>query len=377
MKKSFNYSQKWFSYYPYGSLASRGHQFLPPFKDSIACTTSCHQLQFNLIDHPKDFSFVSSRSYVTPGHTAFVNAGDDLIISRGLSYRFLDEDPVLRSYAEKCFKGQEYRLKNPSARPSFMIGGTQNYGHFIFEFLPKAVFALMHFGPEIDLYINTVCSKFFPLINYICRHMYGVEANIIDYDVPTRSYLSVEKVFFLESTFLRFPREYTQSVYFCFRTLRFINEALRACFPAPSEPDLLIYSPRGSDAKHRLLANSGEMRSLFKDNGFKIIDLGSLSQPEQITLMSRTKCLVTEAGAAGAIATLCPPGAHIIDLFPDNVVGGCASVTTTIPLKQKYTRLRGSLETSNTGIHLSDTDYLIPLSDITSHPDLFYLFKKT
>ena len=110
--------------------------------------------------------------------------------------------------------------------------------------------------------------------------------------------------------------------------------------------------------------NSKEVRSYFEANGFKVIEMGIISQRKQIALLGSCNQIIVESGADSMAPSFCPPGCRIIELMPQGMVAGFASSSTQFALNHNYSRVYGKKEVANEGNISIDHDYTINIHEI-------------
>ena len=93
------------------------------------------------------------------------------LVMDGLSYRNRGENLNLEQSIFKVLERGERINMTGEEEPVIIIGGYPNYGHFVFEFLPKIVEGIKLFGNRYDFVINSSIAKWIDLANAISQGM--------------------------------------------------------------------------------------------------------------------------------------------------------------------------------------------------------------
>ena len=91
-------------------------------------------------------------------------------------------------------------------------------------------------------------------------------------------------------------------------------------------------SPAASERGSRIVENEPELVALLSARGFTVVDPGTLSVADQITLFAEAECIVAPHGGALTNLAFASPGASVIELFAPDYVQGCYwKLSTCVP----------------------------------------------
>lgn len=71
-----------------------------------------------------------------------------------------------------------------------------------------------------------------------------------------------------------------------------------------------------ADARYRRLANEPDVAALLAQHGFELIQPGRMGLDDQVAAFAAASHVVAVHGAALANLVFCPPGAHVLEIFP-------------------------------------------------------------
>jgi len=311
---------------------------------------------------------INIKCFASSGHTGLlINPKQDSVngvfsgtlLVNGLSYRDNAENAALdKSIKNSLSSSRVFHISNVD-KPAVIVGGTNNYGHFIFEFLPKIVQSLVLFGTRYPLIVNESIKRWLDLANII-------SSSIIDelptyLVVPDGSRLVVDDCILVESTRAVERDRFIWSD----KILRVTRDsALKGRTTIHNtSPRLYLCRPRDS---HRSIENREEIRRLCEQRGFSLVEMGKLSQAQQLDLLANCSCIIIEGGADSMAGSLCPQYCKIIDLLPEGMLGGFGSLSSHLALNQRYIRVYGRTTSVNKGRLQIDNDYMINL-DLLNH----------
>jgi len=241
-------------------------------------------------------------------------------------------------------------------QPVIIVGGYANYGHFMFEFLPKIVEGLRLFGNKYEFVVNDSITRWIDIANIISKQMIGTypKFRIVPYDSCIKS----NHFIVIESTRAE-GLKYISSK----ENLNLIQEmSAKGVRSLKADSPKKIYLKRPDNVKWRKIANAEEVRAYWSRRGYSIIEMGKLSQRNQISILSNCTHIIVEAGADSMAPSLCQKGCKILELLPEGMVAGFGSATSQYALKHNYRRIYGKLTGENSGIYGIDHDYRINMT---------------
>jgi hypothetical protein len=224
------------------------------------------------------------------------------------------------------------RLSVPEA---FLLGGCQNYSHWLLDFLPR-----------MRLYPNSapplIVNK--PLLGFQLDSLklLGIEpSNLVPLDYP-RSYL-VPKLLYpcTLSSVATPPLSFDVSI------LGWLRDAFGRLFaPEPRRRKLFISRAGHPLARGRRLLNEGELAKIAAARGFEIVRCEDLSFADQVNLFSQAAVITGPHGAGFANMVFAPRQARIIELIGpryarDTSGGSLPFLKMVVPLGQQFSRIVG------------------------------------
>ena len=192
------------------------------------------------------------------------------------------------------------------------IGGSQNFGHFVFESLLKL--AVLHWCPRIQALPiavhDALPARFLEFLDILG---FSADRRIrIPFDRPSR---------FKHAWVVPHPMR-TKTSHSDFGVLPEALHALRlACAGLQRLASLQrsrLYLDR-SDARWRRLANETEILPILGQFGVTGVEMSALPARDQISLVSSAEIIVLQLGAGGAITAFAPPDCVVIELSPRHV----------------------------------------------------------
>jgi len=176
----------------------------------------------------------------------------------------------------------------------FVLGSSpgNNYYRNMITFFPRIFFLKSR---KINIAIHRNCSnKFRNFILAICNQM-NIEVHF--------SYLDDGLYHFIDS---QIPQFLKGSV-----SVKILNE-LKMHHNKTKEK---IYITR-QNANYRNLINEGDIVSILKKDGFRVVDLNNLDVFEQIELFSNAKFVVSPTGSSLTNVVFCFPGTKVVEIKP-------------------------------------------------------------
>ena len=312
-------------------------------------------IKLNVLNKNKSMLKQHGKTQIIPCTNSYLDKVENKWMINGLTYRPLRQignETIVNMLNSINVDDVEQELSKSN---NFIpIGGNKNYGHFIFEFLPKVVWALSTIGSECNFIINKSCKKWIALIDIlaliICKKIPNY--SIID-DQKVKKYSCLNPIF-IESSFA-----INSNYYSCFETLNVINRAVINTYGNKYIQKKIYLSRKEGPNTWRQLENKLEIQSIFKKKGYEIMNLSELSQEDQLKLLANTSEIVVEGGADSYSTIFCPRGCKIIELIPNNFVNGFGPISMHVPLEQNYQRVEGKVKEYNRGKLLIDKNFEI------------------
>ena len=319
----------------------------------------------------KSVALFSETFFISSNHTGILSKKDAIdkeiqnkssaVIIDGLSYRNKGKNGQLdKSILKAIGSGERIPMKDEK-EPIVIVGGYPNYGHFVFEFLPKIVEGLRLFGNKYEFVINDSITKWIDLANVIGQGMIGAypRFRIIPYD----SCITSNSFILIESTRAE-GLKYISSK----ENLNLIQEkSAKGIEDIKKDSPGKVYLKRSNSVKWRKIINAEEVRNYWEKRGYVIVEMGKLTQREQVNILCNCTHIIIEAGADSMAPSLCKKGCRILELLPDGMVAGFGSATSQYALEHYYKRIYGKRTEINTGKYGIDYDYKI---DITKFEEI-------
>ena len=240
----------------------------------------------------KDNFFLDSYNYfpITEGYYAFkagFSWGDDVGWRDKSKYEIFFSKNYLSNFNKN-------KNKFKSLSNIFVLGSSpgNNYYRNMITFFPRVFFLKPR---KINMAIHRNCSnKFRNFILAICNQM-NIEAHF--------SFLDDGLYHFIDS---QIPQFLNGSV-----SVKILNELKMNHNKAKEK----IYITR-QNANYRNLINEGDIVSILKKDGFRVVDLNNLDVFEQIELFSNAKFVVSPTGSSLTNVVFCFPGTKVVEIKP-------------------------------------------------------------
>ena len=304
---------------------------------------------FTIINKPKKVRLLSKEVRISASHTSFMN--EEAIICNGLAFRKIGENQQLIKSLKEDYQSREIN-KIKTGKRIIPIGGNSNYGHFVFEFIPKMVYAAKYINEE-NLYLFTESTRrWSDLARIVHKGITGKEINMAF--IPDKSTYYAKDVALVESSYAQGLKYYS-----CFETWLTLSKVITHLFgDNKANKKLYLRRPNNKDTWRKII-NAEEIREIAIKNNYQVIEMGKLSQEEQLVLLANCDNVIVEAGADSLAPSLCRTGANVIELIPKSMVAGFGSVSSHLALRQSYKRVIGQEGKTNRGHLEIDKDYLI------------------
>lgn len=128
----------------------------------------------------------------------------------------------------------------------------------------------------------------------------------------------------------------------------------------PTNPKRIVLNRIGT----RGLIFDAATEKLLKDNGFTTVFTENLSFAKQIELFSSSECVIGAHGAGLANTVFCPPGAKILEIFPQGYSTGAYWLVSNAA-RLNYSCAVGTRGSSEPMGHVRDYDIAIPFEIVS------------
>ena len=309
----------------------------------------------NVINKPKTFLKLNGRIQILSRMNSYYSAVENKWVTNGLVHKPLCElHQSLISDMIEDINTNEGELELTKSENYIAIGGHANYGHFLFEFLPKIIWALNTMGSDCNFIINKRSEKWLDLIDILSIILCKKIPNYTIIDQTKISKFTCLNPTFIESAFSTKGNFVT-----CFKTLNILNSAIINKYQTESPQKKLYLARESKPTSVRQLENKEEIRSIFQEKNYKVLNMSKFSQEEQLKILANASDIVVEAGADSLATIFCAPKCKITELIPENFVNICGPFSSHVPLKQNYRRLEGEVKKTATATLAIDNNFNI------------------
>lgn len=273
----------------------------------------------------------------SPG--GLISTSDAFLISEGLTHRDYDIDLFLTDFLVRR-EGERYWLNlGDAARlveaPCVFLGGSTNFGHFIFEYLSRL---------SVICRVGTIENL--PLVLYDdVPERFREFLDLAGIDESRRIYIPRDVPVAFKSLWMPSCAVYRDSV----GQLNVWPEglfSLRALVtrdyqqPVGAERARLYFSRASADSKR--VVNESQIAALLANNGFRIVNPAALSAVEQVKLVANAEVIWCPLGAAAAVTLFAPDDCIIIEMVGDGTVfGAYNSIVSARVTGRPYHRIIG------------------------------------
>lgn len=224
--------------------------------------------------------------------------------------------------------------------PCFFLGGNANFGHMIFEYLPRLVYWTE--GPVFMW--SHVPLRFHELLRVLDpspQTMIGTAGKFMDVTVSTAA----------------MGRDVKGTPYVIPQAVQWVRDH---SWPMHrGKPKLRVYAPR--KAKWRRIVNESEVESALVKEGFEIVDLDSMSMAKQVALVSACEILVLPMGAGSPIALWVNARGRIIEMGPPGIAGPFGGRVFSYVAGVPFTKIVGKNAAGEDG---RDADYTVSVPEL-------------
>ena len=290
---------------------------------------------------------IFGRSYITyePG----------LAVLRGQAHRDHDIGEFVRFYVNDIM--QEQRSRPEVMEECCFLGGQNNFGHFIFDFLCRLpaferAGVLHRFPLVVHDDLDDVWLSFLELYGVARERIIKVPR------LPASHYKS--------DWITACPNVYTSDTYsFWDDGIHDMRRKLLANSGGVG-PEKVFLGRRG--ARHRRLVNEDELWAFLESRGFAYPDFTGLKAAEQIRQVRSAKVIVSIAGAGSTITYFAPENCAIIELCPPGIAGGFASLGGATVIGQTFGRIPTEIVKDDTK-QMIDFDMTIDIAVVSQIVD--------
>lgn len=181
--------------------------------------------------------------------------------------------------------------------------GCANYGHVLYEMLPKLLILSGSMSGPLNVVVPPEATWSVPMFQHVSE-LVGLDLRFVATDAP---YLYVDHLFVCTPV-SQHNRRKSETTSDLFRLL--VDSA-----PAVNIGPRSIYVTRGSDVK-RTIMNGGRIDEMMRSMGYQIVDPGALSFLDQIAVFSQSERVVGALGAGLSNVGFCPEGADVFMIDP-------------------------------------------------------------
>ena len=355
-RTDFIISEKWFD--SLSVISPESYSVRHSFAQKTICSETLvkkENLTIVVINKPKTFLKLNGRIQILSKMNSYYSDVENKWIVNGLVHKPLCE--LHQSFINHMIEGinaNEGELELTKSENYIPIGGHGNYGHFLFEFLPKIIWALSTIGSDCNFIINKCSEKWLDLINILSIILCKKIPNYTIIDQTKITKFSCPNPTFIESAFSTEGRFVT-----CFKTLNILNLAIINKYQKQSPQKKLYLARENKPASVRQLENKEEIRSIFQEKDYKVLFMSEFSQEEQLKILANASDIVVEAGADSLATIFCPPKCKITELIPENFVNISGPFSSHVPLKQSYLRLEGEVKKMATSTLAINHNFII------------------
>jgi capsular polysaccharide biosynthesis protein len=192
---------------------------------------------------------------------------------------------------------------NPAPFVQIFKEGCANYGHVLYEMLPKLLILSGNSTGPLNVLVPPEANWSLPTFQYV-GDLLGLDLRFITTDAP---YLYVDHLIVCTPV-SQHNRRKSETTSDLFRLL--IDSA-----PKMSIGTRNIYVTRGAGVK-RSITNGARIDAMMEKMGYRIVDPGTLSFLDQVAIFSQSERVVGALGAGLSNVGFCPEGADVFMIDP-------------------------------------------------------------
>lgn len=304
-------------------------------------------------------AFLARLSDVCVFGDGFILTSDQQIFVHGLNHRnyHLDIDDYLMSSNAGVLRLDIPEITTEVSGPAVLIWGRNNFGHWMFEYLPRIAIAAREQQTRDIAYVVTddIPDRFVDFLvgagirqEQIVRLPAGKSVYFQDLWVPSvanyRGHYSD-----------KLPYIWTDGMYYL--RSKILGDDAHHGFPTKGRGKR-IYISRKS-AEMRKPTNDDQVMECISQFGVEENDMNGMSFDDQIDSVRNAELIVIAAGASSPITMYAPKGCVVIEFAPDTLVGTFGTMAWAHMMGQKYQRMacKSVDETANSN-YLVDVDLL-------------------
>lgn len=318
---------------------------------------SDNNLKFSMLTEGSDFiALFENCSLFSDG--CILLSDDGYLIGEALTHRdydlnYLFESKIISS-TQNNYQIEDGTNELEIEEECYFIGGSNNIGHYIFEYLSRLY--LFNFTPSIKsltpIVYDDVPDRFLKLLSF-----FGIDLNKIK-KIPRSQRVRFKKIWISSCPFRRDANKNLlcnqEAVSFLRTTVR--PHGVTGHFGPPNR---LFFSR--SNAKSKRLINESEITSFLKIYNFQIIDPADYSIEEQLRMISNAEIIWAPLGAATSFTLFAPRDCINIEMSAPSVFGAYNSILSSRLIGQVYHRMVGEI------VRLSDN----PKWNIPVYADIY------
>ena len=248
-----------------------------------------------------------------------------------------------------------------SYKNAILIGGRDNFGHFLFELLPKIFLASMYLDHSwLFLLSSALPARFLEFVRLL---------GVADDRIKIFEEGSTFKVEMLVLPGVSAHRHPTKSVP-CIDTLNFVGminflKGAAGLNLAKNFDNLNLYVPRNQERWRRIINEQHLINELGNEKRLEVIDPKELSAKDQILLFGSVSSVVMPLGGASPSVMFCSTRTRIIEISTP-IIDGLWGRTFCGLFDLDYYRIDGhySDDGINKGVLPIDKDFTVDPSEI-------------
>ena len=243
-----------------------------------------------------------------------------------------------------------------------LIGSRPNFGHFLFEFLPKIYLANKYYPQGYNFLLPDNTPPRF--LNYL---------SLLSIDESRISLYSTNQVIQAEELVIpgvaahRHPlnkspcvdRTLLSSMVSQIKT----NTSIINGNVDSNEKDLTIYISRKDERWRRIINEQQIINHIQRSRRLKVLNPSLLSPIQQLSLFDRLTLLYSPLGGASASVMFCKPRAEVVEFSTPKISGDFGHKIWSIIFDLKFTRIDGRYteECKNDGQLVIDRDFFLDI----------------
>ena len=250
----------------------------------------------------------------------------------------------------------------PSYNNCVLIGGRDNFGHFLFEFLPKFYACRDLFNTEVTFLVSSdVPPRFLDFAELL-----GIPRKQIQYFESGTSFRA-ETLIVPSVSSHRHPQDNLPCVDSA-AIVAMVKALKVAALPATElrYADRILYVSRQRERWRRVRNEIEIFNSISRYGNAVMIDPKDLSAAEQIAAFHSARAVVMPIGGASPTVMFCSPNSRVIELSTPSISGIFGSFVWSALFNLDYFRVDGRYDQDcrNDGSLAVDRDFIIHPQDL-------------